>query len=174
MTHTLPVPILTLLLSLWVPPQLSGQFLTVEIEVPSEVNATVESNLSFGSVVAGNGISRVELGDMGMGVFGINGLTGQRLHFTLNLPERLTATDPAITATIPIRMEAALVDFGVNDYRLARPFTLPTEDVTIQPPPNAPGQNWSSVFLYLYGEVEVGNIPNATYSGEIVLDILYD
>lgn len=152
----------------------SGQFLNLQIEVEPEVDTTVEQSLSFGQVTSGAGQVRIQLGDPNMGVFRISAIRAQRLLISLEHSIELTSRAGANPASIPFDIEASYTYFGVNDYRESVPLTSDIENIVIEAPPTAPNATWSSAFIYVYGTLDIGNVPNDVYVGEVQLTIVYE
>lgn len=150
----------------------TAQFLTLEIEVEPEVGAAVERTLDFGQIFPMSGIVEFNLGDPGMGVFSIRAIRTQRLLVSIDTPDFLTHQD--VEATIPIALSLAATDFGVDDYRLAEPLLASPVEIELSPPPDRPQSEWSAAFFYVYGWIDVGNVPDGVYTGEVVLNVEYE
>jgi len=161
-----------LLWSIASPNGLHGQFITIQIDVEPDVEATVLRSLNFGSLPAGSGAVAVSLGDGGMGVFSIRAIQTQRLLVSLRQPDYLTHS--TMDARIPLHLNIAYTDFGVNDYSRAMEIDGDLADITINPPPDNLNSVWSSAHLYVYGWIDIGNVPEGLYTADIILYIEYE
>ncbi|MEX0769411.1 MAG: hypothetical protein WD035_01685 [Balneolaceae bacterium] len=110
-----------------------AQFLSIEIEVEPETDARVEQSLDFGQIISNSGLVQINPGDPNMGVFSINAVRWQRILLSMQTPDFLE--HPNLDSRVPLDLQLAYVDFGVNDYRLARQLTSPQEELVIYPPP---------------------------------------
>jgi hypothetical protein len=155
------------------PEHVLGQYITVELEIPAEVDADVLQSLDFGTLISNSGTHRVDLGHPDMGIFSLRVLQAQSMLFNLQLPDYLEHSSPDTPARIPISLEAAYTNTGVDDPGLAQLITSPYEEVVMALPDN-PGRVWATAFIFLFGEVEVGDVPDGTYRGEIILNVEYE
>lgn len=138
------------------------------------MDTVVEQSLHFGQVVSGAGQVRIQLGDPNMGVFRVSAIRAQRLLISLEHSAELRSRTSGNPATIPFDIEASYTNFGVNDYRESVPLSSNIQEMIIEAPPSAPNATWSSAFVYVYGTLDIGNIPNDVYVGEIQLTIVYE
>lgn len=152
----------------------NGQFMNIQIDIEAEISTVVEQPLGLGTFVINSGQNTIELGDPGMGVFRINALRSQRILMTLEVPEYLQMEFGPESARIPIQLYAAFNNFGQDNWRTAQPFRTPLQEIIVESPLNNPQAVWSTVFIYVYGMFEIGSIPEGTYTGDIVLSIIYD
>jgi hypothetical protein len=151
-----------------------SQFINLQIRVEPELSATVEQELNFGEVVTNSGEKIVGLGDFNMGVFNIRGYHTQNIYIQLNYPEALNHINPAIGESIPLDLDIAYNNSGRNIAENSD--LLPTEQgfVAIHENPELDTEVWQSLYLYVYGSIFVGNIPNGEYFGEVTLSVSYD
>ncbi len=152
----------------------SAQFLNIQIDVDPEVETLVEQNLDFGLVVAGSGFQPIPPGSPAMGVFRIRALRTQRLLISLEADEALVHADPAINDRIPIELQASYTPMGVRDFELSTPMTSILESVVLESPPDNPEASWTSLFIFIYGGLDVGNIAEGIYTGEVILTVIYE
>lgn len=165
--------LLTLLILLsCIPARSFGQFLIVEIEVEPETNTQVEQALNFGQVISNAGLVQINIGDPNMGVFSIYSVRTSRMLVSLETPDFLE--HPELDARIPIDLQLAYVNFGVNDFRLAQPLLDSEREIVIENPPNQPNAEWSSAYLYVYGSIDIGNVPNGSYLGDVLMSVEFE
>lgn len=164
--------LLTLLLCLTNSPKVSGQFINVQIDVEPDVEASVVRNLDFGATPTGSGQRDISLGDMDMGIFSIRAIETQRLLISLQQPTHLQ--HESLDTRIPLHLELAYTDFGINDYSQAREIRGNSEEVVIQPIPGNLTTVWSSAHIYVYGWIDIGNVPEGLYTAEVTLHIEYE
>jgi len=153
--------------------EVSGQYINVQIDIHAEADADVRQSLDFGTLIANSGVYRIELGHPDMGVFSIRILQAQSMLFNLEVPDYLEHNDPGTEAHIPISLEAAYTNFGEDDYSRAVFMRSPWEEI-VMATPDDPNHGWATAYIYLYGQIEVGEIPEGTYRGEIILNIEYE
>ena len=151
-----------------------AQFLNIEIDVEPEVETLVDRAFNFGQIVVGSGFNEVPLGAPGMGIFQIRALRTQRILISLESDETLRHSDSNVNASIPIELSASFTNNGIEDFRTSTPFSNFTENIVIEGPPQNPTATWSSIFVYVYGGINIGNIPTGTYTGEVVLTVIYE
>ncbi len=152
----------------------NGQFINIQINVEPQVDTTVEQPLDFGQAITGIGVQDIPLGSPNMGIFQIRALRAQRLLLSIDIDDELVHEDPLIDARIPMNLNAAYTVSGVNDYQQSIPFGSGLQTVIITPPENNPGAVWSSIYIYIFGQVNIGSVPLGTYKGEILLTIIYE
>lgn len=164
--------LLTLLLFLMNTLVVCGQFINVQIDVEPDVEATVVRSLDFGAIPTGIGEVSISLGDMDMGVFSIQAIQTQRLLISLQQPTHLE--HESLDARIPLHLELAYTDFGINDYNQAREITRDMEEIVIQPIPGNTSTVWSAAHIYVYGWIDIGNVPEGVYTAEVTLYVEYE
>lgn len=152
----------------------SGQFMNIQIDIDPEVDTVVEQTLDFGQVVTSSGQMDIKLGDSNMGIFKISALRAQRLLISLEHSSELRSVSSSNVATIPFDIQASYTDFGVNDYRQSIPLSSTIEEIFIEGPPANPNATWSSAYIYIYGSLDIGNIPGDVYVGKVQLTIVYE
>ncbi len=172
--------IFILISSMWVLLNLTpanSQFINLRLKIEPELNVTIEQSLDFGEVVTNSGYTEVELGDVRMGVFSIRAYYTQNIQISMSVPDELTNINPAITDEIPLELEASYNNSGVNDISKAVPLSDNQGMILIyEGEENAPRPNdvWQEMFLYVYGGIDVGNIPTGTYTAEVVVSVTYE
>lgn len=155
---------------------LQAQFINLQLRVEPELSATVEQNLDFGTQVTNSGRTAIQLGDINMGVFSIRAFHTQNLYLTLQYPDELVSENPDIDDQIPLDLEMAYNNTGANNSANATILDNNNGLVSIHQRTRAEFDEeiWKEMYIYVYGAIEVGNIPNGTYSGDIVLSVDYD
>jgi hypothetical protein len=171
--HPLYFLLATILLSL-LPLIGQTQSLNIQIDVEPEVETTVERSLDFGQVITGMGLQTIPPGSPNMGVFQIRALQTQRLIIQMESDGELTHEDPDILDTIPIELQAAYTNFDLEDFELSTPLNDIGQSIVLESQPNNPSSAWSSLYIYVFGNVEIGNIPEGVYTGEVVLTVIYE
>ncbi len=165
--------------------QLAAQAIQFSVYVESELNATKQQDLDFQTVVAGQGLTPINLGDPGMGVFSITGNQELDVIVTLDAPTQLTHTG-ASSDVITFTLQFAYANQGENDINDAilvagSSTRFPLLNRTTGPanrPPTPPHSNYtpteSTAYIYLYGSMDVGTIDPGEYSGTVTLTVEYD
>lgn len=148
-----------------------AQTVNFNIDVQPELGVEVLQDLNFGTVVTNSGTHQIELGNPQMGVFKIRALAAQSAILTLQKPEQLTqADDQDTTNTIPLTLDAAYAPEATN-YRDYLPFANNELHITLS------GENddqvWDTGYVYIFGNIDVGDISPGSYSGTLVLNVVY-
>lgn len=154
--------------------QIQAQFLNIEIEVEPSVDATVEQRLDFGQLVAGGGLQEIPLGSPDMGVFHIRALRAQRLLISIDAESELIHENPNINASIPLQIFGNYTNDGIDNFRNSNALTDELEMIIVEPPPGSPDSVWSGIYIYIYGSIDLRNVPLGIYAGDIVLSIVYE
>lgn len=152
-----------------------SQFILFSMEVEPEIQATSVRDLNFGVRSLEEGTVYIGLGDQGMGIFQIRGLADQLLLVDLDFPGFLEHPDPLVKDRAPVDIQAAYSNLGENNPDQAVPFGNSTVSFTIlnirESPPSDEIEDWSSAYIYLYGNLTIPDIEPGTYRGTIVLTI---
>lgn len=158
--------------------QIQAQFLNLQIRVEPELSAAVEQDLDFGDIIVGTGQSFINLGDINMGIFNIRAYYTQNVFVTLDTPTALLHQNPAVLDEIPISLSIAYDNatnpsalnatiLNQNQGFLAIHSETEYEDLN-------QAQVWQNLELYVFGYIEVGNIADGNYSGQVILNVEYD
>lgn len=150
-----------------------AQFIHLRMEVEPELSTDVMQELSFGEVIANTGTQYIEAGSPQMGVFQIRGLSNQRVLVTLDPPEALTNSNPDIDSRLPLSLQYSYSNAGVNDVQQALPFSGNSAWFRMGNNPFQEGARWESAFVYVFGSVDIGDVPDGTYSGTLMLTVEY-
>lgn len=156
-----------------------AQFIDIQITIEPELSATVVNDLNFGQIATNTGENLIELGSTSMGIFSITGFKNQRVFLEVTYPNALLHQDPLVNAEIPLTINLAANNTGVEDYRSSFPINNDNALVNLHessdPNSSSNDQNqWKVMYLYVYGSLIVGNIPNGRYQGDIYLSVEYD
>jgi hypothetical protein len=165
------LPIFLLLL---ITGSVGAQSFTIELDVEPRVETSVNQSLDFGQIIAGTGFQQIPLGSPSMGVFQIRTLNAQNLIISLDPASELVHEELGRMASIPLNLQVSYTRNGVDDYRQSVPLTGFEEYITLNPPPDNPQSAWTSVFLYVYGSIDLGMVPSGVYTGEVVLSVIYE
>ncbi len=156
---------------------LHSQFINLQIRVEPELSATVEQDLNFGQLVINSGITEIRLGDVNMGIFNIRAYYTQNIYVSLDFPTALIHDNPAIKDVIPMDLDVAYNNTGsrsvFNSTELEgnEGFLPVTENVLVT---QRNQEIWQELLLFVYGSIDVGNVNEGLYSGEILLFVDYD
>ncbi|MDI6401975.1 hypothetical protein QLX67_08215 [Balneolaceae bacterium ANBcel3] len=155
-----------------------GQFIRLSFDIESELIVEELRSLYFGEVVANAGVVRIPLGDMDMGVYRISGPPNLVVTLALDLPDYLTIEDEeGAEFQIPVSLETAYINRGVNQASEAMPmppsFRFPIMADAPATPPGQPVPS-SSAFVYVYGEIDIGDIPPGNYSANVFMSVEFD
>ncbi|MCF7808002.1 MAG: DUF4402 domain-containing protein [Candidatus Marinimicrobia bacterium] len=162
-----------------------AQVITFSVHVSSSLNATKDQDMDFGTIISGTGLTEINLGDAGMGVFAITGNEEMDVIVTLTAPANLIHTG-ASSDVIPFTLNFAYANKGVNDINQAVTSTGGTarfqmrerESGPAGAPPTPPSSHHTpaeaTAYLYIYGTLNVGNIDAGTYSADVDLEVIYD
>lgn len=157
---------------------LEAQFLNLQIRVEPELSATVEQNLDFGNIVTGTGQSVINLGDVNMGIFNIRAYYTQNVFITLDTPDALYHQNPSVADNIPISLSIAYDNSATPSASNATLLNNNQGFLAIHSQTEFENINqaevWQNLELYVYGYIEVGNVTNGNYSGQVVLNVEYD
>ena len=162
--------LLFILGGIFLPLPLKGQFIDLNLEIEPEVKAETLRPLEFGVLATNTGRHSIDLGDINMGIFGITALEGQELLVSLQKPKSLTNTDPSIVQTIPLQLFARY-GFSYNGSQNSTLLSGPTNNIYMEEDPGL--GPWNTMYIFIYGDVDIGNIPNGIYDSQIVLNVEY-
>jgi hypothetical protein len=153
-----------------------AQFINLQLRIEPELSASVEQHLDFGTQVTNSGRTEIQLGDVNMGVFSIKAYYTQNVYLSMQYPVALVNNAMEDETKIPIQLHMAYNNSGKNTIKNAIPLPVAGGLVSIHE--NTALQNksdiWQEMFIYVYGTIDVGNIPNGVYTGDIVLSLDYD
>ena len=149
----------------------TAQTVNFNLDVQPELGVEVLQDLNFGTVVSNSGTHQIGLGNPQMGIFKIRALATQSAILTLQKPDRLAqSTGQDTTNTIPLTLDAAYSPEASN-YQDYMPFAHNELQITLS------GENdeqvWETGYVYIFGNIDVGDITPGSYSGTLVLNVAY-
>lgn len=160
------------------PLEVHAQFLRLTFEIESELEAEELNPLRFGQVVPNAGVIQIRLGDPDMGTYAISGPQNLTVEMNLDLPDYLELEGDQ-TFQVPMRLQAAYANRNQNETRQAIPvqggqarFPL-RADAPLQVSPDIPAPS-ATAYIYIYGEIEVGDIPPGTYDANVFMTVEYE
>jgi len=146
----------------------SAQFLQLNLHVDSHLSVKESRLLKFKSMPVNSGQQAIEWGSVNMGTLSISVLQYQALYVKFDKPRVLHNVNND-NVTIPDELHARY-GYSRRDYKKAQ--ALPDKSVlTVQP--NGGGSPWSSIYFFLYGSLNVQDIPAGIYTNHMVLTINY-
>lgn len=153
----------------------SAQFLRIELDVESELNAHNIHALNFGFLQ--EDISELNLGDNGVGIFSIAGYKGNYINININAPEYLVHSSITSDNRILLDLKAAYANHGVEDHTTAIPLSglsgrYAVRDRSGESRPYNPTMEHS--WLYLYGEINTAGAPEGRYLGTVTIRLEYE
>ncbi|NQV15367.1 hypothetical protein HQ531_07905 [bacterium] len=164
---------------------LNAQTIQFSIHVSSTLDATKDQDMDFATLIAGSGITQINLGDSGMGVFAITGNEELDVIINLTAPANLTHTG-ASPDVIPFTLEFAYANKGANDVNQAVVVTGGSARFQLRErvsgpagaPPTPPSAHHTpaqaTAYIYIYGSMNVGFIDAGGYTGNVDLSVTYD
>jgi len=147
-----------------------AQFIDLNLNIDSKLTASTEQPLDFGTLTTNSGRQAIDLGSLKMGIFSITALEHELLLVNLDKPRELHNENNAVKATIPIRLFSRY-GYSSRKYRDSYPLSETTNTIKVQPNPD-PGP-WNTIYIFMYGSINIGDIPDGVYSNNIVLDVEY-
>lgn len=148
-----------------------AQFINLQVKVEPELSATVEQPLNFGTQVTNSGQTAINLGDLNMGIFSIRAFSNQLVFVELEYPDHLSLADG--NDIIPMFLELSYNNSNENIYANARPLNENHGLIKVSELDNAEGL-WSILYIYVFGSIDIGNVANGIYAGDIVLSVSYE
>ena len=161
---------------------LFSQSIQFSVYVASELNATKQQDLDFQDVITNQGLTPINLGDPGMGVFAVTGNNELDVVVTMTAPTNLTDG----SNNIPFTLNFAYANKGVDDINDA--ILVPSNSIRFQlleqsgrptgPPPTPPHSGYipteSTAYIYIFGSLDIGDVPPGAYTGTVTLTVDYD
>lgn len=157
-----------------IPTGLQAQFIHFQMSVEPELSTDVVQNLDFGNSMINSGVQRIEKGSPNMGILEIRGLHTQTVAVTLDSPQELQHSNPDIEQNISTTLEAFYTP-SIDDISQSLPFSGNNAWFTIggEDSPSSNKQPWQSAYVYIYGDLSIGDVPEGTYNGTLVLTVEY-
>ena len=176
---TVSICVLALFFSLSIANRVPAQFINLQLKIEPELSASVVNDLNFGRIATNFGLKSVDIGDPNMGIFTIRAFRNQRIFVELINPDQLKHENPAINEGIPVLLQASVNNRGEDDYRNS--FDIPMSGALFNVydyPSGIQSRNtsdlWETVYIYVYGSIDVGNIPTGVYEGDVFLSVVYE
>jgi hypothetical protein len=176
MTKPLSYILLIILFNLGITAAVSAQFINLRLTVEPELRATVIQPLDFGTQITNSGRTSIELGDANMGIFSVRAYHTQNIFIDLQYPDALENNEPGVTADIPLELGMSFNNSGTDNPQNSTPLPLNEGLVSItqNTTPETDADVWKQMYIYVYGSIVIGNIPNGIYTGDIILNLDYD
>ncbi len=149
---------------------IQAQFIDLNLEVNSKLTAHTERPLNFGTVTTNSGQSAIDWGSPNMGIFSIRAIESLMLVVTLDLPNELYHEEPDIDTTIPLDLNAR---YGYSTQNFESAIPLPGATSYIRVETNSDSSPWNTLYLFIYGTITIGDIPEGVYDNQIVLNVEY-
>lgn len=158
-------------------PQISlAQFVNLRLTIEPELSTTVEQDLNFGTQIANSGRTEIQLGDTNVGIFSIRAYHTQNVYLSLSFPSAMRSQTSAITEEIPMDLRINYNNSGRNDPLSSIELTDNQGFVSIHETTETVTNRdiWKQMYIYVYGAIEVGNVPDGVYTADVILTIEYD
>jgi len=159
-----------------------------------ELSLAEQSNtdLDYGTVISGEGVRNIVLADAK--ILSITGVKFLDVIVDIQADQALTLNGSGSSSTderIPYTMQAAYSNQGTSpNYSAARFMNVSANAATATfplsgrnggppaPPPVPPHKGYkaptATAYLYLYGQINVGNVKAGNYNGQITVTVTYD
>lgn len=156
-----------------------GQYATENIIL---TNVSANSSLDFGQVIQNDGLVQIQLADPEVVVFSIEAEYDKDVLVTLSAPTELQLD---ASNTIPFTLRAAYANNGSNNVAQAKLISGSSARFPVQarsslppgPPPVPKHEGYSTptatAYLYIYGDITVGNVAAGLYTGTIDIAVSY-
>lgn len=161
-----------------------GAFAEEDIRI---TNVGSFSTLDFGQVMAGEGLVQIGLTDSEIVVYEIEAEFDKDVFVTVTPPSNEELQEPNSSDTMPITIRWAYANKGKENVNQAEVVSGESERFPVlargnRPPgpPPTPRDDEKTIptakaYLYIYGDIEVGNNLSAgSYGGTITIEVSYD
>ncbi len=155
-----------------------AQFINIEIDIKAELTASVTQDLDFGTITKNSGLHTINLDDVAAGVFAIRAFMAQSIYVVIRAPEHLTYTETGTEYKIPLSLQSAYNNYGSDNPFNTMP--LPNNRGFIQQMADNNNTDdrsslyWDDIYLYIYGSINVGDVPDGIYEADILMEIEYE
>lgn len=151
-----------------------AQFLSIELDVVPEISVDVQRNLDFGTIIPGQGWSEVRQSGTGAGIFRIKALNSQEVFISFQAPDYLSHSDPGYTDRLPLQLEFAYNTGNRPDQNGAIPVKKSGKRLILGNNASSEEEvSWNYAYIYVFGQIMVGNVPPGEYQGELNLTVEY-
>lgn len=150
------------------------------------------TDLDFGTVISGEGPRSIDLPDSK--VISITGVKYLDVIVDIQADQALTLNGSGSTSSnerIPYTLQAAYSNHGTSpNYSGARFINVSSNTASVTfplsgrnggppaPPPVPPHKGYTppqaTAYLYLYGQINVGNVKAGYYNGQVTVTVTYD
>ena len=165
---------------LLLPALANAQVMRLEFNVESELFTEQLQELFFGDRLPMAGLISVPLGDPDMGIYRITGSANLILDVDVTTPGRLVHVNEEFADFfIPLELGFAYANREENNIEHAilfegslatYPITTLFDNTIVDPTQAIPLVN---SYLYVFGSIEIGDIPQGIYEAEVVISIEY-
>jgi len=157
-----------------------GQYATENIIL---TNVSSNSSLDFGNVLRNGGLYQIQLSDPEVVVFSIQAEYDKDVFVTLSPPPELVLD---ASNTIPFTLRAAYANKGNNSIAQAKIISGNTARFAVLergsgppgPPPTPKHEGYTTptatAYLYIYGDINVGNVSAGFYTANIDISVSYE
>lgn len=152
----------------------TSQYINIHIDLEPEFKTEVLTPLNFGQIVNNSGNQVINLGDPRMGIFSITAINAQSVKLTIDHTKTLKHSNLDITDSIPFDIKAAYNNTGTNDHRSATPFVDNQIYAQISRTASKTNFSWETLYIYIFGSIEIGSIQDGVYTGNIYLTVEFD
>ena len=152
------------------PNNVMAQFIDLTLDIDAEITARTEQPLDFGTLTTNSGRRSINLGSVNMGIFSITALENQVLLINSNMPAELLHDNPAISDVVPIDLQSR---YGYSSENFEASESLPSGMSSIKVETNPDPGPWNTIYLFIYGSVDIGNISDGIYANNIIVNVEY-
>ncbi len=162
-------PALFILLFILSASPLNAQFLHIEIPVETEISASIQQRLALGNYQSGSGSHLISLNGSNAGVYSLTSYKNQLIG--VRVPEVVFLPHVTLKDSIKLNIKAAYNNKGINNTELSIPFKgITAFKINAE---NKGSAFWERAYIYLYGMLHIGTVPEGLYRGEVTLTIHY-
>jgi hypothetical protein len=147
-----------------------GQFVDLNLKVDSKVSTATTHPLHFKAVDINSGHEVIHWGSARMGTLHITAPKDQALLITLDKPTVLRHRNPAIERVIPVRLYVRY-SYLLQKPDEAIPLRRSPAIITLHSERH-PGP-WRTIYIFINGSMNVGNIPAGIYANRMVITLAY-
>lgn len=173
--------LLVILLGFLSPFLAEAQFVNLSMEVETELSVVTIKDLDFGTAPVESGKLQIRPGDPGIGIFKVRGLRNLQLFISFDAPKKLRHAEPNVDASIPIDLKFAYNNRGHNNSRQATRIDGRNTSLTLSGREGEVNETlseyfkteWANMYLYVFGTLNIGNIPAGIYKENITVTIEY-
>jgi hypothetical protein len=111
-----------------------------------------------------------------MGIFSVRAFHTQNIYIELQYPDALEINEPGIAADLPLELGMAYNNTGTDNPQNSThlPLNKGLVSITQNTSLELEADVWKQMYIYVYGSIVIGNIPNGIYTGDIILNLDYD